>query len=406
MKAKQILPALGLSLLLTAPALVAQPTTQTQKCCSQCSQCTHKTDLSQLPRTIFSGVRGPFHVQGIAVDLKRGYIYFSFTTELLKTDLKGNLIGSVKGLTGHLGCLTMNPEDGRVYGSIEYKNDAIGREILQKLDNSEQLHNTNAFYIAIFDVDKITRPDMDAEKDSVMTTVYLKEVVDDFYATVQNGGRTVEHRHGCSGVDGISFGPAFGAPKGSKNYLNIAYGVFEDTLRTDNDYQVLLNFDPAKLKPYERTLNQENPHRSGPDSCDQKYFVRTGNTAYGIQNLAYDPYTGDWFAAVYRGHKHQNPNYSLFAIDGSKAPVMQQLEGFDTPTRGELLTLSEQGECDAKTGIRGWQVDYGTTGFCPLGCGYYYISHPDGGEGGKHQSSMVKLYKWTGDPKHPFELVK
>ena len=140
MKAKQILPALGLSLLLTAPALVAQPTTQTQKCCSQCSQCTHKTDLSQLPRTIFSGVRGPFHVQGIAVDLKRGYIYFSFTTELLKTDLKGNLIGSVKGLTGHLGCLTMNPEDGRVYGSIEYKNDAIGREILQKLDNSEQLH--------------------------------------------------------------------------------------------------------------------------------------------------------------------------------------------------------------------------------------------------------------------------
>ena len=198
MKAKQILPALGLSLLLTAPALVAQPTTQTQKCCSQCSQCTHKTDLSQLPRTIFSGVRGPFHVQGIAVDLKRGYIYFSFTTELLKTDLKGNLIGSVKGLTGHLGCLTMNPEDGRVYGSIEYKNDAIGREILQKLDNSEQLHNTNAFYIAIFDVDKITRPDMDAEKDSVMTTVYLKEVVDDFYATVQNGGRTVEHRHGCS----------------------------------------------------------------------------------------------------------------------------------------------------------------------------------------------------------------
>ena len=107
---------------------------------------------------------------------------------------------------------------------------------------------------------------------------------------------------------------------------------------------------------------------------------------------------------MYRGHKSQNPNYSLFAIDGSKPAVMQNLEGFDTPTRGEVLFLSEDGEYDAKTGIRGWQVDYGTTGFCPIGNGDYYISHPDGGEGGKHQSSTVKLYKWTGDPKQPLVL--
>lgn len=400
MKINQMLPLLGLSLLIATSSVSAQNSTQASKCC----KCSDTPDVVSLPPTIFSGVRGPFHVQGIAVDLKQGYIYFSFTTELLKMDLQGNLIGSVKGLTGHLGCLTMNPEDGRVYGSIEYKNDAIGREILKKLDSNEQTHNTDAFYIAIFDVDKITRPDMDAEKDSVMTAVYLKEVVDDYYASVQNQGKTVKHRHGCSGVDGISFGPAFGTPKGSKNYINIAYGVFEDTLRTDNEYQVLLNFDPEKLKAYERPLNQENPHRSGPDTCDHKYFVRTGNTAYGIQNLAYDPYTGYWFAAVYRGHKFQNPNYSLFAIDGSKPAVMQDLEGFDTPTRGEVLFLSEDGECDAKTGIRGWQVDYGTTGFCPIGNGDYYISHPDGGEGGKHQSSTVKLYKWTGDPKQPFVL--
>lgn len=38
-------------------------------------------------------------MQGIAVDLKNGYMYFSFTTELLKTDLQGKLIGSVKGMT-------------------------------------------------------------------------------------------------------------------------------------------------------------------------------------------------------------------------------------------------------------------------------------------------------------------
>ena len=70
-------------------------------------------DVTKIPKKIFSGNRDRFHVQGIAVDLERGYIYFSFTTELLKMDLQGNLIGSVTGLTGHLGCLSLHPEDGR-----------------------------------------------------------------------------------------------------------------------------------------------------------------------------------------------------------------------------------------------------------------------------------------------------
>ena len=93
------------------------------------------------PRQIYSGEQGPFHVQGIAVDLDRGYMYFSFTTTLLKTDMQGNLLGSVEGMTGHLGCMTLNPDDGRLYASIEYKHDAIGKGILNKLEgvrNDEQ----------------------------------------------------------------------------------------------------------------------------------------------------------------------------------------------------------------------------------------------------------------------------
>ena len=85
-------------------------------------------DVSKLPRQIYSGEQGPFHVQGIAVDLDRGYMYFSFTTTLLKTDMQGNLLGSVEGMTGHLGCMTLNPDDGRLYASIEYKHDAIGKK--------------------------------------------------------------------------------------------------------------------------------------------------------------------------------------------------------------------------------------------------------------------------------------
>ena len=303
MRISRLFPLLSAMLLLTAPASKAGKTAQTGRsalacptCCKTC--CT--PELSKLPREVFSGVRGPFHVQGIAVDLKNGYMYFSFTTELLKTDLQGKLIGSVKGMTGHLGCLTVNPEDGRVYGSLEYKNDEIGRGILRQLNKEGNGENpSDAFYVAIFDVDKITRPDMDAETDGVMKAVYLKEVVDDYYGTAVNGGREVKHRLGCSGIDGISFGPAFGAPKGSKPYLNVAYGIYGDTTRSDNDYQVILNYDPETWKQYEQTLTQQAPHRSGPAAPDHKYFVRTGNTSYGIQNLAYDCASGNWYAAVY-----------------------------------------------------------------------------------------------------------
>ena len=132
------------------------------------------------PQEIFSGLWPYGHCQGIAVDTKRQFIYYSFTTALIKTDLAGNLIGTVTGLLGHLGCIDFCDQDGRLYGSLEYKNDAIGRGILQRAGHAGDIQN--AFYIAIFDVDKIDRKDMDACSDGVMKTVYLKEVFDDFSA--------------------------------------------------------------------------------------------------------------------------------------------------------------------------------------------------------------------------------
>ena len=192
-------------------------------------------DVSKLPRQIYSGEQGPFHVQGIAVDLDRGYMYFSFTTTLLKTNMQGNLLGSVEGMTGHLGCMTLNPDDGRLYASIEYKHDAIGKGILNKLEGVRNDEQTG-FYVAVFDVDRIDRIGMNAEKDDVMKTVYIKEAVDDYYAKVSNNGQELEHRFGCSGIDGVTFAPAFGQSRDGKKYLYVAYGIYGDTLRTDNDY--------------------------------------------------------------------------------------------------------------------------------------------------------------------------
>lgn len=151
-----------------------------------------------------------------AVDTKRGVAYFSFTTSLVKTNLKGEVIGSVDGFIGHLGCLDISPEDGRIYASLEYKNDNIGQGILKGLESGPRLigNEESSFYIAIFDGEKIIRTGMNAEKDNVISTVYIKEVSDDYNATVMNRDRPVEHRYGCSGIDGIAFGPQFGQKQG------------------------------------------------------------------------------------------------------------------------------------------------------------------------------------------------
>jgi hypothetical protein len=350
---------------------------------------------------------GGFHVQGVAVDTKRGYVYFSFTTKLVKTDLDGRLIGSVEGMTGHLGCIDINPADGRVYGSLEYKNDGIGKGILTQLEKDTDAPETgnpaNAFYIAVFDAGKITRPGMNAETDNVLTTVYLKEVADDYNATVTHNGQTVEHRYGCSGIDGLAFGPSFGESNG-KYYLHVAYGIYGDTTRTDNDYQVILQYDVNDRQKYEQPLSQNNMHQSGPETPLNKYFVFTGNTTYGIQNLAYDANTGYWFAAVYRGKKSQYPNYPLFTIDGSQQPDMQPLKGFDNGEKGKIPSLAKAGIYDTESDIYGWEHKWGSTGIHSFGNGYFYISQ-NGVTPDKKQYCRLQLYRWTGQTPDPFEEV-
>ena len=191
---------------------------------------------AQLPRLIDSGTFPTGHIQGIAVDTEHRYIYYSYTTMLVKADMQGRVVGTVTGLMGHLGSLTFNAEDGRVYGSLEYKNDAIGRGILAASGHDGEIND--GFYIAIFDVARITRTDMSAERDGVMTAVFIGDILRDYTATVRTEQGERQHRFGCSGFDGITFGPRFGRTGGHR-YLTLSYGIYDDTTRTDNDYQVL-----------------------------------------------------------------------------------------------------------------------------------------------------------------------
>ena len=76
---------------------------------------------------------GRLHVQGIALDQKEDCMYCSFTSAFYKTDLQGNIIGSITGINGHLGAMTFDPGSRKVYASLEIKNDAIGRGIADVL---------------------------------------------------------------------------------------------------------------------------------------------------------------------------------------------------------------------------------------------------------------------------------
>ena len=358
--------------------------------------------VPNLPKKLHTEGWKAGHVQGIAVDTKQKYVYLSFTTMLVKMDMNGNVVGTVTGILGHLGCLEFNDEDGRLYGSLEYKNDAIGKGILKQEGVSKQFET--GFYVAVFDVDKITRKNMSAEHDGIMTSVLLKAVVADYFAKVKTkSGEIVEHRFGCSGFDGISFGPAFDGS--GKRMLTIAYGIYGDTKRADNDHQVFLQYDTTDWAKYETIHSQNNLHRNGPEKSEGRYFVFTGNTSWGVQNLEYDKSSGLWFLACYAGKKSEYANYSLFCVDGTKKAKMKPLQGVDYQNKGAMLSLAKCGVKDPNNSkVRGWHNRNGACGICALGDGYFYLTEPLKNRSGR--GATLHLARYVGTDKEAFEYVK
>lgn len=357
---------------------------------------------ADLPLRQNGGTWDSGHVQGIAVDVQGGYIYYSFTNLLAKYDFSGKLIGTLVGWTGHLGDLDFNPADGKVYGSLEYKKD-------------------EAFYVAVIDVNRLDRVGIDAGRTEIFRTVYLPEVAKDYSADLNGDGRfdgddgkfrgdvttSPDHRYGCSGIDGISFGPAFGRTDG-RRYLTVAYGIYGNVARGDNDHQVLLQYDVTSWSRYARPLTEAEPHRQGPAAAHGKYFVRTGNTRYGVQNLSYDETLQRWFMGVYQGNKPAFPNYQLFAVDARERPVLADLVGVPGPEgrgweQGNLLALARDGLNDAATGIRGWNQK-ADVGIQSVGKGLFYLATNAGSKGA--QTADLTLMRWTGDTQKPFVPVR
>ena len=217
------------------------------------------------------------------------------------------------------------------------------------------------FYVAEIDVRKIDRLEVPFEE--AMTLHPIEEVAKDYLDTVEVNGVTLEHKYGCSGMDGVAIAPGFGA-KGKEKFLYVAYGVYGDTTRVDNDYNILLCFKMDDLaKPV------------------HKYFVKTGNTRYGVQNMTYDADSERLYLAVYKGSKSQYPNYSLFSLDIHQKPFMGKLENVPY----------EENEVEQVSVTEGSFFKWGSTGLYSFGDGRWYISKNGKKDG--YQFSDVTLFE-------------
>jgi hypothetical protein len=301
------------------------------------------------------------HIQGLALDKKEKCLYCSFTSAFFKCDLEGNVIGSVTGINGHLGAMTYEPKSKKVYASLEIKDDEIGRGVSDALGAERHEKAASRFYVAEIDVRKIDRLEVPFEE--AMTLHPIEEVAKDYLDTVEVNGVTLEHKYGCSGMDGVAIAPGFGA-KGKEKFLYVAYGVYGDTTRDDNDYNILLCFKMDDLaKPV------------------HKYFVKTGNTRYGVQNMTYDADSERLYLAVYKGSKSQYPNYSLFSLDIHQKPFMGKLENVPY----------EENDVEQVSVTEGSFFKWGSTGLYSFGDGRWYISKNGKKDG--YQFSDVTLFE-------------
>ena len=335
-----------------------------------------------LPEVYVEG--GKHHVQGIAYDPGAGRMYFSFTDRFLVTDMKGDVLGSVEHIQGHLGAMVFDPSRRKVFASLECKDDAIGKGL------SDFAKGRSMFYIAIIDVDRITEVGQDSENNDAFKIVCVREATKDYHLKgFGSSGEEYEHFYGCSGIDGVAIAPKIGKKRG-KDYLYVAYGVYGDTSRSDNDSQILLRYDLDKLAGFAGTVKFGEFYSEGPEKPLDKYFVYTGNTNWGVQNMAYDRSSGRMFLFVYKGAKEKFTNYPAFSFDVSRRPVKRGLIGVPYDTSRHPVIGSWENP------VEGINFKWGGTGVSPLGDGRFYFSENGRSEATGNQYCRAMVYRWDG----------
>ena len=330
-------------------------------------------EAQSLPAKFDVKLRSKEHVQGIAIDTAGHCFYLSFTTSLVKTDYTGNVLAKMDSIPGHLGAMSFDAAKRRLYASLECKDDEIGQGIAKNQGRAVYSREESRFYIAVIDVDRLE------DGRGAMSTFEVAEAIADYKA-----------RYGCSGIDGVTIAPQIGKKNG-KPCLYVAYGIYSDISRRDNDHQILLEYRLDQVKP------------GKPLKAREKYFIFTGNTSWGVQNLCYDPKTNCIFMACYAGKKPEFPNFSFFAVPVNQKPVEKVLRGLEEDGEHMSLSLLQQGLLSSIKGLRGWRFGEAATGICTLGDGRFFVSSPLKLKKG-YQTATVRQYRWKGGPQErPFE---
>ncbi|MBR5704078.1 MAG: hypothetical protein IKX45_07505 [Bacteroidales bacterium] len=330
-----------------------------------------------LPSKVEVKIKSKDHVQGMAIDTAAHCFYLSFTTSMVKVDYEGNVLASIDSINGHLGAMTFDAATRKLYASLECKDDVIGQGIAKNL--GKDAYSQSKFYIVVFDVDGGLTEQPGAGSPVVEGQWEVTEAINDY-----------KTRYGCSGIDGVTIAPRMGKKRG-KPRLYVAYGIYGDISRRDNDHQILLEFKPNRFR-----------HDHLP-KASAKYFVFTGNTEWGVQNLCYDPNTRCIFMACYAGKKPEYPNFSLFAVPVTQKPVKKVLRGLEEDGEHLSLELWHQGLLASVPGLRGWRFGDPTTGVCTLGDGTWFVSTPLKLKKG-FQTATIRQLKWKGGPvENPFE---
>ena len=328
---------------------------------------------------------GSHHVQGISYDAAKDCMYFSFTTTFVKTDMSGKVLGSIDRIQGHLGAMVFDQSRRKVYASLECKDDVIGTGL------SDFAKGRSMFYIAIIDVDKVDKVGMDSENNEAFKIVCVKDATADYHAKVTGGdGSVMDHRYGCSGIDGVAIAPRLGK-KGGKDFLYVAYGIYKDLDRSDNDCQVLLRYDLKSLDRYAGLVRFGEFYDKGPSKPKEKYFVYTGNTNWGVQNMAYDPVLRKMFLFVYKGSKPSFPNYDAFVFDVASKPVRRLVDGVGYDTAKHPMVGTKDNP------VPGVRFKYGSTGAAPLGGGLFFLSENGRDPKTGVQNCNARLYQWDGN---------
>lgn len=302
----------------------------------------------------------------------------------------GTVVGFGEEGKCHLGDITFNTDNGKVYVSM------IASVVYGSAteDNSRERN----CYVVIIEPEKIMK--IGHLADEVCSVVYVGEPI---VALASEKAGDWDLRLGGkygvkNGVDSCTFGPRFGKKNG-KNYLTMIPSTASSAQETDGknmfdrpdaDYFTVLQFDVGDWEKYEKPYG-EIARAQGPSAADGTYFYYAGFHDYGVQNLCYDSYKNIYFATAYatdyaNPKRSKFPDFMFFAIDASHAEE-RTLTGCGGE-KGKVLR-SKYGIKDA-SGVTGYDLS-ASVGILSLGDGRYYVASV------KKGGADMTLYSWSKD---------